>query len=60
MVWGVITIIHSWQDCRPVINQSSGSATVGYKLEIMMGGMAEGVPPILYTMNKALQDLAEK
>ncbi|MGH1538185.1 MAG: SRPBCC family protein [Gammaproteobacteria bacterium] len=41
-VWAIITDINKWQDWSPIINQSSGNASVGSELRMTMIGKAEG------------------
>ena len=41
-VWSIISDINKWQDWSPIINASSGSASIGSKLSITMMGKEEG------------------
>ena len=41
-VWSILTDISKWQEWSPVINKSTGTATLGSKLDITMIGKTEG------------------
>ncbi len=41
-VWNIITDIDKWQEWSPIINASSGTASVGSKLSITMMSKEEG------------------
>jgi len=41
-VWGILMDINNWQEWSPIINASSGEASIGSKLSITMMGKEEG------------------
>lgn len=41
-VWSIITDINKWQDWSPIINKSSGTVSLGSKLDITMKGHEAG------------------
>lgn len=41
-VWGILTDINKWHEWSPIINQSSGNASLGSKLDMTMVGKEEG------------------
>ena len=56
-VWSLLTDINKWQEWSPVINKSSGSASLGSKLNITMMGKEEGkggptYSPIITELNE--------
>lgn len=56
-VWGILTNINNWQEWSPIINASSGEASIGSKLSITMMGKEEGKDgpkynPVIEELNK--------
>lgn len=41
-VWSILIDINNWQEWSPIINASSGEASIGSKLSITMMGKEEG------------------
>ncbi len=41
-IWSILKDVNKWQEWSPIINKSSGSASVGSKLDITMVGKEEG------------------
>ena len=37
-VWSILTDFNSWKEWNPIVNQASGTASLGSKLRITMGG----------------------
>jgi len=56
-VWDIIVDINNWKEWSPIINASSGEASIGSKLSITMAGKEEGKDgpkynPIIKELNK--------
>jgi len=56
-LWNIIQDVNNWKEWNPTVNKSSGTATLGAKLDITMRGKQEGsdgprYTPIIKTFDK--------